>query len=168
MKPAKIIIVGVTLLAVGYLGFSSFNKIKKNRQIAENIQSLPVFSFERQLSGQFSNTNIDANAERLIINFFNPECEHCQYMASQIAKNKEQFSVHQLLLVTTADSLAVDKFNKTYRLSELPNVVLLRDTHYQFTPVFGSHIIPSFFVYDNDRSLVKKITGETKIENLLK
>lgn len=168
MKPVKILIIGITLLAIGYLGFSSFNKIKKNKQIAENIQSLPAFSFERQLSGQFSNTNVDANAEKLIINFFNPECDHCQHMAGEITKNKDVFKSHQLLLVTTADSVAVDKFNKTYRLNELPNLVLLRDTRYQFTPVFGSHIIPSFFVYDNDRHLVKKITGETKIENLLK
>jgi thiol-disulfide isomerase/thioredoxin len=168
MKPVKILIVGAALLAVGYLGFSSFNKIKKNRQIAENIQSLPDFSFERQLSGQFSKANVDANAEKLIINFFNPECEHCQHMAGEINKNKAAFSKHQLLLVTTADSAAVAKFNATYKLNELPNLVLLRDTRYQFTPVFGSHIIPSFFVYDNDRHLVKKITGETKIENLLK
>lgn len=168
MKPVKIIIVGAALLAVGYLGFSSFNKIKKNKQIAENIQSLPAFSFQQQLSGSFSNANLDANAERLIINFFNPECEHCQYMAGEIKKNKEKLSKHQLLLVTTADSIAVDKFNKTYGLNELPNLVLLRDTRYQFVPVFGSHIIPSFFVYDNDHRLVKKTTGETKIDNLLK
>lgn len=168
MKPVKILIVGAALLAIGYLGFSSFNKIRKNKQITENIQSLPAFSFEKQLSGQFNNTNVDADAERLIINFFNPECEHCQYMAQQIVKNKAALSEHQLLMVTTADSAAVDKFNKTYRLSELPNLVLLRDKNYQFAPTFGSHIIPSFFVYDNDHRLVKKITGETKMENLLK
>ncbi|MGB8194411.1 MAG: redoxin domain-containing protein [Chitinophagaceae bacterium] len=168
MKIAKFLIPAITLLAIGYLGFSSFQKVQRNKEIAATIQSMPAFSFTRQTAVEFTNSDIDAHAQKLIFSFFNPECEHCQYMAGELVKNSEQFTKHQVLMVTTADSVAVDNFIKTYQLNKLSNVVLLRDTHYQFASTFGARIIPSFFIYDEHRKLVKKFTGETKIENLLR
>ncbi len=109
----------------------------------------------------FSNWN-----KKNIINHFSPSCEHCQYMANKYIKDSQKLKDIQILMVTSADSLATVKFNNDYKLSLLPNVVILRDTNYQFQRIFGTGIVPSFFIYEHNK-LVKKIIGETKIDNLI-
>lgn len=69
-------------------------------------------------------------------------------------------------MVTIADSTSVAKFNQDYHLNTLSNIVLLRDTKFQFYKIFGTTTVPSFFIYEHQK-LVKKIIGETKIENLI-
>ena len=106
------------------------------------------------------------NDKHIIINYFNPNCEHCQYMATQYIKDSLKIKNFQILMITSADSSETAKFNNEYKLSILPNIVLLRDTNYQFQKAFGTGIVPSFFIYKHNK-LVKKIIGETKIDNLI-
>ena len=127
---------------------------------------LPTFSFARINNKTFSNANLENENSKTIFNFFSPNCEHCQYMATQYLKNKEQLKDINILMVTIADSNSVVKFSKDYRLNTLPNIVLLRDSKFQFYKIFGTATVPSFFIYKHQK-LVKKIIGETKIENLI-
>ena len=114
----------------------------------------------------FSNRDISNENKKLIINFFNPDCEHCQYMVQQYAKNANKFKGIRWLMVTIADNIEVDNFRSHYHLDALPDIVLLRDSKFQFEKIFGTSVVPSFFVYKY-KKLVRKIIGETKIENLL-
>ena len=58
------------------------------------------------------------------------------------------------------------KFNSDYKLSLLPNIIILRDTNYQFQKIFGTGVVPSFFIYEHNK-FVKKVIGETMIDNLI-
>lgn len=103
----------------------------------------------------------------VIIQLFSPDCEHCQYMAQNFIKNKEKLKNIEIVMVTPfGDSTSVVKFAQTYQLNSLTNVHLLLDTKADFFKIFGSSLVPSFYVYKNNK-LVKSIKGETKIENLL-
>jgi len=69
-------------------------------------------------------------------------------------------------MITIADSNSVARFTRDYQLNRMTNIILLRDTKFQFYKIFGTASVPSFFIYENQK-LVKKIIGETKIETLL-
>jgi len=168
MRKLRILLPVLVVLIIGFAGFSNYRHIRHKREMQRSIEDLPAFSFIRQDGGSFDNSGIDPAAERVLINYFNPECEHCQYMAGEFVKNAGKFEKDQLLFLTTADSLSVEKFRKTYGLDRLPGLVLLRDTKYRFAGTFGVRILPSFFIYGRDGKLIRKIAGETKIDHLEK
>jgi thiol-disulfide isomerase/thioredoxin len=139
--------------------------IKKNKE-NNIISTTPDFIFSTLENISFSKNNIDKGKNRLILNLFSPSCEHCQYMASEFLKDSQKLRDVQILMITSADSTNATKFNNDYKLLLLPNIIILRDTNYQFQKIFGTSVVPSFFIYEKNK-LVKKVIGETKIDNLI-
>ena len=146
--------------------FFIIKKIYEKNKSEEIIATTPEFSFISQKKQSFSNKDLDDTKSRIIINHFSPTCEHCQYMAGEFLKKSQKLKDIQILMITSADSASVSKFNSDYKLSLLPNIIILRDTNYQFQKTFATGVVPSFFIYEKNK-LVKKIIGETKIENLV-
>jgi thioredoxin-related protein len=158
------------LLIIGLLLFffnSAYKKIEQKKIIDTQTQQLPNFSFQTQDNDTFTTKNISNNFTKIIVNYYNPQCEHCQYMATQIKQNASKGSNIQWLCITSADSTSIHEFNKKYGLDQMENLVMLKDSHLQFEKKFGTAVVPSFFIYNQERKLIKKIIGETKIENLL-
>ena len=122
----------VIFLLLASIGFSTYVKIIRKAEAVQRSQTLPSFRFTKQQGGHFSKNDIDPNAKRLILNFFNPGCDHCQYMAEQIQLHRSQFSETQLLLVTLADSAAVAAYARKYGLEHDKNIVFLRDSRFEF------------------------------------
>lgn len=87
-------------------------------------------------------------------------------MAVEFLEDSQKLKDVQILMITTADYESAAKFSNDYKLSLLHNVVILRDTSNQFQKTFGTSFVPSFYIYENSK-LVKKIIGETQIENLI-
>jgi thiol-disulfide isomerase/thioredoxin len=167
MNHIKTLILVLVVATFCYLSFSSYKKVQQKKEIERSIQRLPAFSFQRpNQEAAFTNANLDPQKKTLLI-YFNPTCDHCQYMTKQIKENKAKFGNHQLLFVTLADHKAITEFQTSYGLQDEPNIVFLRDTKFEFENVFGAGILPSFFLYDEKGTLVKKILGEVKIEKLL-
>jgi len=167
MRKAIILSIASIIIALAaYLLYRVIKTIQQKQSIEKNTAALPAFAFVTISNKTFSNVDLENANGKIIFNFFSPTCEHCQYMATQFLKNKEQLKDVSILMVTIGDSSSIDKFSKDYQLYTLPNIVLLRDTKFQFYKIFGTATVPSFFVYEYQK-LVKKIIGETKIENLL-
>jgi len=161
----KIIFITFSSLFVVLLYFIIFNLNTKNIN-NKTIVKLPIILLTDIKNNLFSNNDIDQKKSRLIINHFNPNCEHCQYMACEFLKDSQKIKNVQILMITSADSASVAKFNSDYKLSLLPNIIILRDTNYQFQKTFGTGVVPSFFIYEQNK-LVKKVIGETLIDNLI-
>jgi hypothetical protein len=140
--------------------------INEKKKRDEYISIIPSFSFLTLKQHSFSKNDIDFNKSRVIINHFNTTCEHCQYMAGEFIKDSLWLKDVQILMITSADSSASVKFCNDYKLSLLPNIIILRDTNFHFQKTFGTGAVPSFFIYQNNK-LIKKVIGETKIENLI-
>ena len=87
-------------------------------------------------------------------------------MTGQFLEDSQKIKNVQILMITSADSLSAAKFNSDYKLSLLPNIIILRDTNYQFQKTFGTGVVPTFFIYEQNK-LVKKVIGETIIDNLI-
>lgn len=147
------------------LYFIIFSLNKKNVNNL-TIEKLPIILLKDVNNNFFSNNDIDNTKSRIIINHFSPTCEHCQYMAGEFIKDSQKLKDVQILMITSADSASAAKFNSDYKLSLLPNIIILRDTNYQFQKTFGTGVVPSFFIYEQNK-LVKKVIGETIIDNLI-
>lgn len=163
----QIIKSALLVLLVAFTGWISYNiyrKIQIKRTAEKNTITLPPFHFITLNKQAYSNTSVKSG--KVIINFFSPQCEHCQYMTEAYMQHARQLDSVQILMITAADSSAVARFAAAYKINTMPNITLLLDRELQFPVVFGSASVPSFFVYYNNR-LVKKIAGETRIENLL-
>lgn len=73
---------------------------KKNDELAQvknsinpKIHDLPALHLKEVKS------NTDTIAAFTIINLFTPDCDHCQYMAKQIFKHKDQFKTFNVSVV---------------------------------------------------------------------
>ncbi len=139
-----------------------YEKSKAERHIA----FIPKFSFTTLENTAFTNKMIKKSIKKIIINHFSPACEHCQAMASAFIKDSLKIKNVTILMITNSDISTVVKFRKDYNLSLLSNLILIIDTNYQFQKTFGEGGVPSFYIYQNDK-LIKKVIGETNIENLL-
>ncbi|MFT4202380.1 MAG: hypothetical protein QM610_00565 [Chitinophagaceae bacterium] len=155
------------LLLLGWLGYKIYDKLQTQKQAAANIAILPQFRFQTMAHQTFSKQAIKDTMGQVVIMLFSPDCEHCQYMAQAMVRHKEAIKDVQFVMVTPfGDSASVATFAHGYHLDSLSNVQLLLDGKVQFPSLFGSSLVPSFYVYNHNR-LVKSIKGETRIENLL-
>ena len=87
-------------------------------------------------------------------------------MTNLLIKHKNMVKDKKILMITISDITTVSVFIKRYQLYSLPNITVLRDPKLECSKLFGTTVVPSFFVYENNQ-LIKKMEGETKIENLV-
>ncbi|NJK82672.1 MAG: hypothetical protein HC912_01510 [Saprospiraceae bacterium] len=72
----------------GWMLYRMQAKIKQKQIIQENIEHLPNFTFYQiEDSSQFSRNSLVEHRPILLV-YFNSECEHCQYEAGEIYKQK--------------------------------------------------------------------------------
>jgi len=165
-KTTKLLLITFALLFVLLLGLKVFTTVQYKKEKKEQVKSLPAFSFIEMNGRKYSRENIAHNKGIVIINYFDPDCDHCQFMTSQIIKNAIRFSTAQVIMVTNSDSAAVAHFINRYQLMRIKNIVMLRDPNSNFYKIWGSAVTPSFFIYKNG-AIAKTIMGETKIENII-
>ena len=103
-----------------------------------------------------------------IIMYFHPECEHCQYEASEIGKQAAEFGKANMVLITPDDSIPrIDEFTMKYHLWEVDNLVILLDRAKAFKKYFGTTVVPSVFIYGPDKNLIKMYKGEIQMNAIL-
>ena len=141
-------------------------KIAEKAQAKEKIQTMPDFRFLALDSTVFSSNYLPQ--KRTILVYFNSTCEHCQYEASEISKHIKEFEDVNLVFVSEENLAEISAFAEKYSLAQYENVKFLKAPDNGFYKVFGSSPIPSIFIYDADRKLVKNYKGETKVELLMK
>lgn len=153
--------------ALTFLIFGIITGYRHRKNQEKSIQTLPDVVFQ-SLDGDSVNLMAYDWIKPLVVVFFNPECEHCQYEALEIAQHAEAFSGSQIVLITDDDSLArIRIFCETYHLWEVDNIEILLDTDKQIKRVFGRMIFPSVYIYNIKRNLRKKFLGEIRAEAII-
>lgn len=158
----------ILLLAVGgWLVTRTYQTVQARKEIGERIKTLQHCSFESLNGGQIFLDEFDKRKPTVII-YFNPECEHCQYEASEIGKEAEQFAKANMILITPDDSVKrVEAFAAKYQLWEVDNLTILLDRGKQFKNRFGTAVFPSTFIYGTDQKLIKIFRGETRMDAII-
>ena len=142
-------------------------KVKHKNALTEQIQSIPEFSFINVLNqNNFTNDSL-AKAQACLIVYFNSECEHCQSEAEQISKQINRFDKFQVLMISYEPIETILAFREYYKLLS-PAITFLQDSESQFDDIFGNSPIPTSFIYNKNRVLVKQFKGEVKTQTLIK
>lgn len=170
MNRRKIILIAVAVFLILISSFLSY-KILSTAQVKENlnasIQHLPSVKFTK-LDGSILQTDSLKNSKQLlVINYFNPECDHCQSMVQEMFREQALLQDVNWLMITSHSKEGTRQFADSMNLSQLPNVTVLNDTASQFVNAFGTVSVPSFYVYKNGE-LIRKHNGECSIAYLLK
>ncbi len=154
------------LIVVTYFGYNIWNALQTKKNISANIQQLPKIALQ-QLDGSLINLDIfRTNDKLLVLNYFNPDCDHCQNMVKELIHESARLNKVQWLMISTEKLETIRSFAGNMNLSKLSAVTLLRDTSFEFEKRFGMQSIPSFYVYSYGQ-LIRKHNGECSIEYLL-
>ena len=166
-KFLKFLIIILLLAIVGWLGTRTYQRYQSKKEATERVQTLQHVCFEALNGGQVYLDEFDRQKPTVII-YFHPECEHCQYEASEIGKQAEQFAKANMILITPDDSVKrVEAFASRYNLWAVDNLAVLLDRNHQFLRSFGTAVFPSVFIYGTDQKLVKSYKGEVKMEAII-
>ena len=160
----------VLLLAVGmaflcYFGIKTIQKASKSK--AEQTATVPNFVLKNSKGEPFSSQSLQQSTPSVFI-AFHPECEHCQYEAKSINEKQKDLQGIQFVLFTSASDSATHSFSKTYGLDTLKNVHVVVDSTSEMRRLFDVKTIPTVFIYNAQKQLVKRFNGETKIEAIIK
>ncbi len=153
------------MIFLAYFGMKGLKKQKLNKQIETSIQVLPDFSFYDLNEEYIQFENISESD--LVIIYFHPECEHCQYEAIELFKHRDKFKDAQIIMVSPAPLKEVQEFNISYQLYRSDRIRVFWDQDYTFEDYFGSATFPTVLIYHQNK-LQKKYKGEVKIEAILK
>ena len=160
-KIIKFSILSLTLFVIIFLTFSIFVNLNEKNKTEIIIQKFP-FEFYNSLQ----NVPSYSDSMLIIFNYFHPACEHCQYMAQQFLQNKNLLKNKMILMFSNASEKENNMFKIQYHLDNVNNLFIFSDSTHLFYKTFHPNIVPSFFIYKK-AALLKKINGETTIDNLL-
>jgi len=166
-KILKIIIPFLFISTLGYFGFQIYTKIQHKKEVAENIKTIPKFSFQNINGGVFSNQNLKKDTPTLFV-YFNSECEFCNEEAQMIKENITKFKHVQLVFISFEKQDLIKAFAAKHQLSTYDNITFLSDTKISFATTFDVKSLPCLVLYDKNQKLIEKIKGQTKAETLIK
>lgn len=155
------------LLTGSILAIKTIQAYQTKNEILDRIQTLQHCCFESLNGGQVFLDEFDPKKSTVLI-YFHPECEHCQYEASEIGMQAGRFERANMILITPDDSFKrVEAFAISYHLWEVDNLTILLDRNNQFKKQFGNSPFPSVFIYGVDKKLVKMFKGETQTNAII-
>ncbi|MDR2563919.1 MAG: redoxin domain-containing protein [Prevotellaceae bacterium] len=142
-----------------------FLKYKGNRESAERIALMPDFTFVLVPAGAVNTISLPAQTTFVI--FFNPGCEHCEYEGRELAARRSEFAASNVLMVSSAPRDSIMNYRRRHGFDDIPNFYTACDSAYASLAFFDVKGIPTVFIYDTERKLVKTFRGEVKIDALL-
>ena len=151
-------------ILAGWMAFQTSQRLKANQQALTHRQQLPNFVVYTLDSIQFASTHLRSDRPTVLV-YFHSECGHCQYEARELKKHAGAFAQVNLLLISTENLSRLRAFSQAYGLEKLPLSHMSASDVFR---TFGSVPVPSLFVYNAQRKLVKHFQGETKMESVLK
>lgn len=167
-KLAKYLVMFVLLATGSWLMTKTYQSYRAKKEMTEKVQTLQHCCFESLHGGQTCLDGFNPNQPTVII-YFNPECEHCQYEATEIGRQPDRFAKANMILITPDNSRErIETFADMYKLWRVDNLVILYDRNFQFKNQFGTSVFPSVFIYGADKRLLKLFKGEVKMESVLK
>ncbi len=170
MNRRKIILLSlpaILLLGAAFLSFKIWSTLKHKDKIKATTQHLPSIQL-RKTDGTILNTDSFKNSEKLLVlNYFNPDCDHCQSMVQELFRKQTLLENVNWLMITAATVDKTKRFADSMQIVQLKNVTVLNDTASLFLKTFGTVSVPSFYVYKNGE-LLRKHSGECSVAYLVK
>jgi peroxiredoxin len=162
---AKAVVSLITVLVILLIA-GIITKKNKADDIRERIRTLPDFTLPAVDGSIFNSSEITEGP--LLVTYFHPECEHCQYEISSLFQSNIPSSGVKILLISNESSKKIRSFMQQFNVNNDTVFTVLSDTAFVFSELFRTDVIPSNFIYNEDLRLVKILKGETTIETITK
>lgn len=159
-------VLALLVLLSGGLGYLTFGKIQHRRQVETTLQTLPNIQ-GWSMDSAFVQYQPASNRPTVVI-YFNSECHICQYEAQEIRDNEAALQNADLLMLSSENLSAIQAFVRQYQLDKRANIQAMQLDPVAITQTFGAVSVPSIFIYDTHRQLVKHYRGETKLDAILR
>lgn len=159
------VILTFTVFIVLYVFYNSHQQItvkEKLKKYTLSEASLNIYTVPDSSTFYFSSSS------RVLLIFFNTECEHCQYEMKELKKNLASFKNTEVVLMSSENIFQIKKFSEEYGLAGQPNVHFTKINADQIYRTLGSLSVPYIFIYGKDRNLLKEFKGETRMEAIIK
>jgi thiol-disulfide isomerase/thioredoxin len=166
-KYLKIILVIAFISILSFFAYEIITKINHKKEVAENIKTIPKFSYGNIKGGNFTYQNLKNDTPTLFV-YFNTECEYCNEEAEMIKENADKFKKVQLIFISFEKPDLIKTFATKHQLSHYDNILFLYDNKVSFATTFDVKSLPYLVLYDKNQKLIEKIKGQTKTEILLK
>lgn len=118
-------------------------------------------------TSQDERINIHELTGKVMLIFFNPDCDHCQEEANMMADNKGLFAPYQIYFVTSYEPATADQFAVDYRLTDINYHFGHSAVNDVYNNVGVLQQVPTIYLYKNQK-LVKKFEGITPLQELRK
>ena len=103
----------------------------------------------------------------LLLMLFSPECSHCQHEAEEMVANKNLLNDLQIVMVTFHPLWQMNEFVSAYKLKELPNLVVGRESYYMLPSFYAIHNLPFHALYNKDGELITAFEGSAELSKIL-
>ncbi|ELR70974.1 hypothetical protein C900_03257 [Fulvivirga imtechensis AK7] len=159
-KYFKIFLIGLLGVAMISMALQISRSIASKKRIEASRKAIPAFAFTTMDGSTYTSSEI--KNENLIINYFNPECGHCQYQVEELKKLSKAENT-QILMIGTEKPENLAGFIENYELHSYPEIAVLSDINAEFPRFFGEANVPTILIY-KDGILKKIFRGETKYQ----
>ncbi len=160
----KIIMVVLLAGVVGVIIVKIQQSLTTKKHLTSQLQHCPKLTAV-QFTSKF--TPALTNDKSTLIILFDPDCEHCQYEATQIRREQAAFSGAAVYWLTTQPMARARQFAQQYGLDSLATMHVGTLTREESNQMFGPTSVPHIFIYGRDGELKKEYKGEVKIAALL-
>lgn len=128
---------------------------------------IPDFKFMDMNNQPVTRMSLVANQPTLFF-YFDPDCDHCQLIATMINDQKALFKGMTLVLVSWAEVEALKAFPEKYLPGFPGKLIVSKDTEFKIDKWFGYSETPSIYVYNNKYLRTASFKDEVRPEILVK
>ena len=105
---------------------------------------------------------------KVVLIFFQPDCDHCQREALQVAQNITAFKNATLYFISSDAAEKIERFSKEYNLYGKGNIFFGNTSTESVLRNFGPIATPSIYIYSDDQRLIKAFNGEVAISEVFR
>ena len=159
MKYLKIILPLLFLSVLGYFSYQIISKIQHKKQVEQNIQQMPKFSYNTLENKAFTIQNLRKNTPTIFI-YYNSECDFCNYEAEMVRENRDKLKAVDVVFISFESLDKIKTFAQKHQLLNHDHIYFLSDTKITFATTFDVKSMPCIVLYDTNRHLIEKIKGQ--------
>jgi len=165
-KVIKLSLFVIIVSALGYMGYNIKGKMDLKKKLSTQTP-MPAFVFQTMDGITFTPDNLKKEVPVMLI-YFNPACDECIEETRQLVSRIDWFEEDQIIMVSPVDSGAIQQFVDDLRLTEYPQITVLRDAENTFLNLFGADVAPSIYAYNKYHKLAMYFRGSTKLQLVYK
>lgn len=161
----------IVLIAV--LGLFSILSVKAQTSAAlpvapylKNPGFPPIRLLEIDSTHYVTKDEIKKNHKILLI-FFNPDCEHCKHQTQDILADFGRFKDIEIVMATFQPFDEMKTFYNYYRIGDHLNIFMGRDEKYVLPPFYRMKSLPFLALYDKKGQYITHFEGNQKVDTIL-